>query len=71
MPAGEDYILTKKLPIKLFSGVPEFWITPKLPQPKEIYVDIYPEEPFRYITKLEKAYLDKRRGRAGIRISDR
>lgn len=71
VPMGKDYVLTKKLPIKQFrSGIPDFWITPKQPQRQGFYVDIYPEEPFRYIAKLEKAYLDRSRGRPGIRIND-
>ena len=68
-PTGKTYILTKKLAVKQFaSGVPEFWIAPKLPEMEDFYIDIYPEEPFRYIAKLEKAYLDKRRGKSVIRI---
>lgn len=71
MPAGDDYILTKKLPIKHFqTGIPEFWITSKKLQMREIYIDIYPEEPFHYITKLENAYLDKRRDRPGVRFTE-
>lgn len=70
IPAGKEYVLTKRLPVKLFSGIPEFWITPKQPQKSGFYVDIYPEEPFRYIAKLESAYLDKRQGGMGIRIEE-
>ena len=69
VPAGKEYVLSKKLPVKQFRpGNPEFWITAKQPQMREIYIDIYTEEPFRYITKLEKAYLDRRREKTGIRI---
>ena len=69
IPAGSDYRLTKKIPIKQFElGTPEFWITPRHTEKQGIFLDIYPEEPFHYLTKLEKAYLDKRRGRAGIVI---
>lgn len=71
VPVGNEYALTKKLPVKQFPvGVPEFWITPKQPQRREIYVDIYPEEPFRYIAKLENAYLDRHQGALGIRIEE-
>lgn len=71
VPIGRDYGLIKKIPIKNFGpGIPEFWITPKHAQMQEIWVDIYPEEPFRYIAKLETAYLEKRRGRLGIRVSN-
>ena len=70
VPVGKEYVLCKKLPAKqLRPGIPEFWITVKHPQRQEIYVDIYPEEPFQYIAKLERAYLDKRRGKSGIRIA--
>ncbi len=69
VPMGEEYGLTKKLPVKsLGQGTPEFWITPKHTAPEGVHVDIYPEEPFRYIARLEKAYLEKRRERLGIVI---
>lgn len=70
VPAGKNYLLTKKLPIKQFlSGTPEFWITPKRTQKHSVCLDIYPEEPFHYITKLEKAYLDKSQDRHRIIIN--
>lgn len=69
LPVGTEYVLSKKLSVKQFRpGIPEFWITAKQPQMREIYIDVYPEEPFRYIAKLEKAYLDKRRGKSCIRL---
>ena len=71
VPMGEDYGLTKKLPVKsLGLGIPEFWITPKHTAVEGVYVDIYPEEPFRYIARLEKAYLEMRRERLGIVIPE-
>lgn len=69
VPAGNQYSLTKKLPIKEFAtGIPEFWITPRHLAQQEIVVDIYPEEPFRYITKLENAYLQNKQGKSVIVI---
>ena len=71
VPSGKDYQLTKRLPVKQFpSDKPEFWITPKLSQKQTISLDIYPEEPFRYITRLEKAYLERNRGVLKIIIND-
>ena len=68
-PLGSDYVLTKEVPVKRFrEGIPEFLITPKQPQSHELCIDIYPEEPFQYIAKLEKAYLDRREGRMVIRL---
>ena len=69
VPSGKEYVLTKNLPIKKFPvGQPEFQLQTKSPQMHRIEIDIYPEEPFRYITKLHKAYLDRRRGKSVIHI---
>ena len=69
VPDGEEYKLSKSLPVKNFpGGQPEFRLQPKPPQRSEIEIDIYPEEPFRYIAKLEKAYLDRRKGSLVIHI---
>lgn len=71
VPIGKNYGLMKKLPVKNFgSGIPEFWITPRQIHRQGIRVDIYPEEPFRYIAKLEKAYLDNHRDVPQIFIND-
>lgn len=70
-PMGKEYCLTKKLPVKkLKDGIPEFRIMPKRPGMPGVFIDVYPEEPFRYIAKLEKAYLEERRGRLGIMIKE-
>lgn len=71
VPSGKDYHLTKSLPIKLFSkAVPEFWITPRQAMQQNLHIDIYPEEPFRYIAKLERAYLDNSNGKPVIVINN-
>lgn len=70
LPAGRGYWLVKKLPVKNFPlGRPEFWIIPKHTTHDGRFVDVYPEEPFAYISRLENAYLEKRRGRVGIVIT--
>ena len=69
IPMGSAYGLTKRIPVKsLGKGTPKFRITPMYTAPEGIHVDIYPEEPFRYIARLEKAYLEKKRERLGIVI---
>ena len=69
VPVGDDHVLTKRIPIKQFSqGIPEFWITAKAPKMEGIRIDVYPEEPFRYIAKLEKAYLEQHRNKHRICI---
>ena len=69
VPSGKEYILSKSLPVKKFhDGQPEFRLQPKSPQKHELKIDIYPEEPFRYIAKLENAYLERRRDKTVIHI---
>ena len=69
VPVGKQYSLCKKIPIKEFAtGTPEFWIAPRHLAQREIAVDIYPEEPFRYIAKLENAYLQSKREKPVIVI---
>ena len=71
VPVGNDYLLNKKIPVKQFlPGNPEFWIAPRQMQKQKICLDIYPEEPFQYITKLEHAYLDKIGGRPVVILHD-
>ena len=70
VPDGAYFTLIKKLPVKLFGeGIPEFRIRPKPNLPEGVFIDVYPEEPFAYIAKLENAYLEVRRGRPGILLS--
>ena len=70
-PDGDVFLLSKKLPVKQFpAGNPEFWITPKRTEDRRICIDIYPEEPFRHIRKLEKAYLETSRGEIKIVINE-
>ena len=71
IPGEKSFHLTKKLPIREFPpGVPEFWITPRHLTKREISVDIYPEEPFHYISKLENAYLRTKQGMPVLVIKD-
>ena len=72
VPVGTEYYLSKKMPVKGFEvGEPEFWITPRnLSKLETLTVDIYPEEPFRYIMKLETAYLSTKQGKPAIVIRD-
>ena len=70
IPTGGNYTLNKKLPIKQFdSNIPEFWIIPRSQAVQSLRIDVYPEEPFRYITKLETAYLDSTRDGHKITIN--
>ena len=67
VPTGNTYGLTKMLPAKQFAdGIPEFWLAPRHQTDRELHIDIYPEEPFAYITRLENAYLDIKSGKTAI-----
>lgn len=71
VPGEKTFHLTKKLPTKEFaSGTPEFWITPRHLAKREVSVDIYPEEPFHYISKLENAYLSRKQGKPVLVINE-
>lgn len=68
---GNVFGLCKRLPAKsLKSGMPEFRITPKQSLPAGSFIDVYPEEPFGFISRLENAYLEVRRGKTGLVIPE-
>lgn len=71
VPEGNRYKLTKKIPVKrLGQGIFQFQITPKHQKTYGKYISVYPEEPFRYIQKLQNAYLQHRGGSTGIVIQE-
>ncbi len=70
-PSGDCFELHRKLPIKKFNrGKPEFWLTPKHSIEPGMFVEVYPEEPFHYISKLYDAYLEVRRSKPGVVIKN-
>lgn len=60
----------KKVPCKKFGSHPEFFLMPKHEGVKGRFVPVYPEEPFVYISKLKKAFLEVRYGQVGIVINE-
>lgn len=65
VPMADGFGTEKRLPVKQCSaGKPEFLLRPRGGQ----FVPISPEEPFRYIHRLENAFLERRDGRLGIVI---
>ena len=66
-PAGKEFVLEKKLPVKLFGdGEPEFRVLPKRQPLPENFYPVYPEEPFSYIARLQNAHLQIKNGQIGI-----
>lgn len=67
VPEGDHFVLRTKLPVKRFAqGSAEFRILPKHGDLKEEFVPICPEEPFRYLSRLQNAYLQRRGDIMGI-----
>ena len=48
------------------TGEPRFFLRPKDDLLRGNFIPLSPEEPFRYLHRLESAYLEKRSGRVGI-----
>lgn len=70
-PVNGCFCLYTKLPIKrLGQGSPKFSLQPRHAQMKGQFVPIHPDEPFRYLSRLENAYLAKQEGQFGITFSE-
>lgn len=73
VPMDGGFGLDTRIPVKrLGEGEMEFRLLPKheaYEAKKEIFIPIYPEEPFAYIERLKEAYLVKRDGQTGLLLS--
>ena len=68
-PQNGRFSLNAKLPKKrLGHGMPVFSLQPRHCKTDEQFVPIYPEEPFHYLSRLEKAYLVRKDGQIGLLI---
>lgn len=66
---NDGFGLNTKLPAKRFgNGNAEFLLVPKYEKENGIFVPIYPEEPFAYISRLKEAYLVRKAGQTGLLI---
>lgn len=71
VPRGKDFCLSTRLPMKRFpEGVFSFRVLPKHPSGKGVFVEVYPDEPFAYLSRLKHAFLDVQRGQVGVVIPD-
>ena len=67
VPMDDGFGMNTKVPVKrIGEGTPEFILTMKHDRMSGVFVPIYPEEPFAYISKLKNAYLVKQEGKTGI-----
>lgn len=72
VPVGDGFGTEKRLPARQCgAGTPEFLLRPKETEVRGNFIPISPEEPFRYIHRLENAFLERRGNQLGIVISSR
>lgn len=67
---GEFYLDTRLAASRLGEGEPKFAAVPRRPDLGGMFVPISPEEPFRYLHRLENAFLARKDGQLGIVIPE-
>jgi hypothetical protein len=68
---GDSFGLHTRLAMKrLGKGKLQFRLLPKHPDLDGLFVPLGPEEPFSYISKLRRAYLQRRNGQTGLAFKD-
>lgn len=71
VPQDGEFGLETRIPVKKVGEGPlSFSAVPKHRPLEGRFVPLSPEEPFRYITRLKDAYLEKRNGQVGIVIKE-
>ncbi len=79
VPEGNRLALETKIPSKKLSGEAlEFWLESaaihgQASAKREYhskFIPIYPDEPFEYLSRLKKSYMEIRNGKPGITITD-
>lgn len=71
VPEGEVFVLRARLPVKrLGEGQPVFQVAPKHKHLSGIFVPLSPEEPFRYLSRLHNAVLERRGEQLGILLEE-
>ena len=59
----------KRVPVKVFrAGEAEFRLVPKHESVSGLFVPVYPDEPFAYLSRLKEAFLVRQNGQLGIVI---
>ena len=67
---GQFHLDTKLAASRLGEGEPKFAAVPRRPDLGGMFVPISPEEPFRYLHRLENAFLVRKDGQLGIVIPE-
>ena len=69
VPMGDSFGTEKRLPVRQCGeGEPSFLLRPKETEIRGNFIPLSPEEPFRYIHRLQDAFLERRGERLGIVI---
>lgn len=71
IPQNGSFVLDTKVPAKrIGEGNMIFSLISKQEEYKGVFVPIYPEEPFTYISRLKESFLVYRNGQPGINIEN-
>ena len=70
VPVDGGFGTERRLPVKQCAGTPEFVLRPNRAAPGTKFIPLSPEEPFRYLHRLENAYLARRGTELGIVIRE-
>ena len=69
VPVGDGFGTEKRLPVRQCGeGEPSFLLRPKETEIRGNFIPLSPEEPFRYLHRLENAFLERRGEVLGIVI---
>ena len=69
VPMDGGFGTEKRIPARQCGdGTPEFYLRPKNADTRGNFIPLSPEEPFRYIHRLENAFLERRGSQLGIVI---
>lgn len=71
-PGNGCFWLCTKLPMKrLGQGSPVFSLHPRHAKLKDEFVPVHPDEPFRYLARLENAFLARQNSQIGLFLQDK
>ena len=71
VPEGGEFRLETRIPVKrLGEGDWHFGAVPRHEKARGIFVPLSPEEPFRYLKRIESGFLQTREGVVGIIVDD-
>ena len=72
VPVEGGFGLERRLKCKQFPpGRPEFQLYIGHQRPGKIFVPVYPEEPFSYLSRMKDAFLEIREGQMGVVIPEK